>query len=199
MKIIGITGGVGAGKSTVLRELQSRYHAAICEADEVARNLEEPGEKCYEEIVRVFGAEILKEDRSIDRAKLAAIVFGNARKRKQLNGIVHPAVKREIIRRIQKEQERGSSLFVIEAALLLEEHYETICDEIWYIYTEESVRRKRLKASRGYSDEKIDAILRSQQTEETFRALCQRVIHNGEDFGRTCGELEKAVESICQK
>lgn len=197
MKIIGITGGIGSGKSTVLKEMESRYHAVICEADEVARNLEEPGEECYEKIVREFGTQILEENGTIDRARLAAIVFGDEKKLGVLNNIVHPAVKRKIQELIEKERERGSRLFVVEAALLLEEHYETICDEIWYIYAEESVRRKRLKSSRGYSDEKINAILRSQQTEETFRALCHKVIYNGEEFERTCEELEKAVESIC--
>ena len=107
-----------------------------------------------------------------------------------MNSIVHPAVKEYVIRQQEYEKERGElSLLVLEAALLIEEHYDKICDELWYIYTSEENRRDRLKASRGYSDEKIDNIFKSQLSEEEYRKYCAVVIDNN-------GSVEVAFEQI---
>jgi dephospho-CoA kinase len=92
---------------------------------------------------------------------------------------VHPAVKEYVKEQFAKEQAAGKlDVLVVEAALLIEEHYDEICDELWYIYTTEANRRIRLKANRGYSDEKIDNIFNSQLSEEEFRAHCVEVIDN---------------------
>ena len=87
---------------------------------------------------------------------MAAIVFQDGEKLAALNGIVHPAVKKEILARIECARKEGVSLFFLEVALLFEDHYDAICDDLWYIYADESVRRKRLMDSRGYSQEKIN-------------------------------------------
>ena len=111
-------------------------------------------------------------------------------KRDIMNSVVHPAVKEYVIRQQEYEKERGElSLLVLEAALLIEEHYDKICDELWYIYTSEENRRDRLKASRGYSDEKIDNIFKSQLSEEEYRKYCAVVIDNN-------GSVEAAFEQI---
>lgn len=193
MRIIGITGGVGSGKSRVLSYLEETYEAVICQADHVAWKLQEPGQICYEKITAHFGREILKEDQTIDRKALGQKVFGREEELHILNQIMHPEVKHFIRSRIQEELEKETPLFVIEAALLLEEHYDEICDELWYIYTSEEIRRARLKESRAYSDEKIDAIIRSQAQEEVFRAGCQVVIDNSGTFEKTCMEIKKAM------
>lgn len=92
---------------------------------------------------------------------------------------MHPAIKNWIRREIEKERQQGAcALFVVEAALLIEDHYEELCEEFWYIYTEPEIRRARLKESRGYSDEKIDAIFRKQCTDAEFRTHCAQVIDN---------------------
>ncbi len=96
MKIIGITGGVGAGKSTILNYMRDAHGAAICEADKVAHELENPGENCYEQIITHFGEEILSENGEIDRKKLGNIVFREKEKLTLLNRIVHPQVKEYI-------------------------------------------------------------------------------------------------------
>lgn len=194
MKIIGITGGVGSGKSRVLSYMETKYNAVICQADHVAWKLQEPGQKCYAQIVAYFGENILDEDGTINRGKLGQIVFANKEKLYKLNQIMHPAVKEYIVEWIQRERNDETAYFIIEAALLLEDDYSQICDEMWYIYSNESIRRDRLKSSRGYTDEKIDAIMASQLSEQIFRKECQIVIDNSEDFEDTCYQIEKAMK-----
>ncbi|MEE1314685.1 MAG: dephospho-CoA kinase [Faecalimonas sp.] len=193
MKILGITGGVGSGKSRVLAYLEDTYGAVVCQADHIAWELQMPDTDCYCEIVRRFGARILHPDKTIDRAKLGQLVFADAGLLEALNQIMHPAVKREVKKRMQVERQRGTRLFVLEAALLIEEDYGEICDELWYIYTSEPVRRERLKTSRAYSDEKIDAIMASQLSEERFRTACHRVIENSGAFEETALQIRQSM------
>ena len=194
MKIIGITGGVGSGKSRVLSYVEEQFSAIICQADHVAWELQKPGQKCYLQIVEHFGREILNDDETIDRKKLGQIVFNNNEELLVLNAIMHPAVKEDIRNRICNARENGSEYFIIEAALLLEDNYKQICDELWYIYTDKNTRRLRLKESRAYSDEKIDAIMASQLSEEIFRKECQIVIDNSGDFEDTCYQIDEAMK-----
>lgn len=195
MKVIGVTGGVGAGKSQILDFLEKTYQAKVFQADKAGHQVMEPGTEAFEQILEFFGREILTEEGKIDRRALGALVFSNAEKREYLNGIIHPAVKRMAVEAINDAQGSGScSLFVLEAALLIEDRYEEICDELWYIYADDGVRRERLKASRGYTEEKISAIFASQLTDEEFRKHCQAVIDNSgaiEASYRQIGELLK--------
>lgn len=179
MKVLGITGGVGAGKSTVLSYLIQAYGARVIQADQAGHYLMEPGKKCYYQIVESFGTGILRGDQGIDREKLGSLVFGDREKLQKLNAIIHPAVREYIAGEIEKERQEGKVPFVaVEAALLIEDHYETICDEIWYIYVDEETRRKRLRDSRGYSEEKTRSILRNQLSDKRFRDACQFVVDN---------------------
>ena len=114
MKTIGITGGVGAGKSTVLDFLRETYQASVCEADKVAHELQRPGEGCYQEILKVFGPEILCDDQTIDRKRLGSIVFADVEKLKRLNGIVHPKVKEWI----RKKQRRFCSKIIMRKSVM---------------------------------------------------------------------------------
>lgn len=196
MKVIGITGGIGSGKSRVLSYLEEKHHAVICQADQVAWELQEPGQKCYLEIVEYFGNCILNEDKTINRKELGQIVFHDDTKLYVLNEIMHPAVKTEVQKRISREKEKGTKLFFLEAALLIEEHYDEICDELWYIYTSEPIRRLRLKQSREYSDKKIDAIMATQLSEEMFRKACKIIIENNDVFEETCKRLDDAIVTL---
>jgi len=191
MRFIGITGGVGAGKSELLHFMEREYPVRVLLADEVAHELMEPGTACYEEIVRVFGTEdIFQTNGTFDRIKLAEVIFSDIEKREKMNAIVHPAVKAEVLRQVELERQKGElQACILEAALLIEDNYHKVCDELWYIYTREDVRRSRLKASRGYSDEKIDAIFKSQLSEEVYRQYCKRVIDNN-------GTTEEAFAQI---
>lgn len=190
MKLIGITGGVGAGKSQVLSYLASRCRCRILLADEVGNEVKLPGQPCYEQLVELLGKDVLAEDGTIDRGRMAEKIFADAGLLSRVNGIIHPAVRVYILQEVEKERSLGNvDFFFLEAALLIEEGYDRVVDELWYIYADEEVRRGRLKESRGYSDAKIDRIFRSQLSEEEFRSHCQRVIENNGDLQETCRQI----------
>ena len=192
MKVLGITGGVGSGKSRVLEYLKTEYGAAICQLDETAKKLQKRGSPCYDRIVESFGTEILSEGGVLDREKLAQIVFRDESRLTLLNEIVHPEVKQQVRQYISEEKRKHRPLYVIEAALLPTAGYEDICDEMWYVFAKEAVRRERLKSSRGYTDEKITDMIRSQPSEDIFRKACTAVIDNSGSFEETkkqIGEL----------
>ena len=194
MKIIGVTGGVGAGKSTVLNYLEKRYGAKLILADLVGHEVMEPGHEAYEQVVKAFGQEIVSEDKTIDRKVLGAIVFADEKKRMILNRIIHPAVRQEILRRLEEAELLHLSYVVVEAALFLEENYDAFCDETWYIYTDEKIRRQRLKESRGYSDERIDQIFRSQKTHEEFQKRCMFMIDNNGSEEETFRQIDRRMK-----
>lgn len=201
MKVIGITGGVGAGKSEILSYLKEHCNCRILMADRLAEELEEPGQDCYDQLLALLGREILQEDGRIDRKKMAARVFADKSLLEAVNAMIHPAVKQAILQIIRDEKEaaRRDYLF-IEAALLIEDGYAEIVDELWYIHTEEKVRRQRLKASRGYTDEKIDSILKEQLSEEEFYRHCHYVIENSGSLESVYEQLDKKLgEELCQK
>ena len=179
MEIIGITGGVGAGKSMLLSYIEDHYPCRVIYADLAAKQLQEKGSDCYSQLIELLGESVLCEDLSIDKGKMAQRIFADECLLEKVNAIIHPAVKQYILAEIQKEQTAGRvDYFFIEAALLIEEHYDEICDELWYIYADEPARRKRLASARGYTKTKTDAIMKSQLTEETFRRYCKVVINN---------------------
>lgn len=194
MKVIGITGGVGAGKSEVISWLAKRSDCRVIMADQAAHRLEEPGEVCFEPLRALLGEEVLDSEGRIDKRKMAAKIFGDEALLKKVNGIVHPAVKAYLTAQIRQERAAGKLKFLfIEAALLIEEGYAGIVDELWYIHAEEAVRRQRLKSSRGYTDEKIDSILKSQLSEEEFRKHCAVVIENNGTLQGVYTQIEKEL------
>ena len=194
MKVIGITGGVGAGKSEILKYLKEKYKAVVIEADKVGHLLMEPGGACYYSIVEKFGSSILNGDQTINRTKLGKVVFADEALLKELNKIIHPRVKSHIVSEIAKERAyHRTNYFVVEAALLIEDHYDVVCDELWYIHTEESVRAKRLKEARGYDDEKSASICANQKSPAEFRSACQVVIDNSGDLADTYRQIEEQL------
>ncbi len=194
MRVIGITGGVGSGKSSVLKLLKERFNAYILIADDIAKETMCRGNAGYEQVVEMFSEDILDKDKNIDRTKLATIVFHNENKRIVLNSIIHPLVKKIILNKINELKIAGTYDYVfVEAALLIEDHYDVICDELWYIYVPADMRRQRLKDSRGYSDEKIDSVFKSQLNEEAYKKACINVIDNSKDIEDTMSQIEKLL------
>lgn len=183
MRVIGVTGGVGTGKSALLQYVAEKYNCKVLLADEIAHKVKEPGQPCYKKLVELLSPEILDEDGTIHKGKMAEKIFESDRLREKVNEMIHPAVKKMIRDEITAARAGGKLDFLfIEAALLIEDGYLDIVDEMWYIYALEEVRRSRLKEARNYSDEKIDAIIKSQLTEDVFRTNCSVVIDNSESL-----------------
>jgi dephospho-CoA kinase len=194
MRTIGITGGVGSGKSAVLAHLAEKERCLTVIADELAHRQMEPAGPCYRAVVDLLGQSVLDSAGQIDRVKMAQKIFADEAVRGQINSIVHPAVKEYILAMIASEREKGEIDFLfIEAALLIEDGYVKIVDELWYIFADEAVRQQRLMAKRGYSEEKARAIIASQLSESEYRAKCQVVIDNGGDLEQAMKQIDEAI------
>lgn len=196
MKVIGVTGGVGAGKSEVLGYIAGNWNATVVEADEVGYLVMRPGKACYSAIVDLFGVGILKEDETLDREQIAKIVFEDKEMLAKMNAIVHPAVKEYIRKAIKREEKNETDIFIVEAALLIEDKYDEICDELWYIYADEETRMERLKQNRGYSEEKCRSIFRNQLSEEEFSNHCDFEIDNSGDFKETKEQIQQKMQRM---
>lgn len=197
MRFIGITGGVGAGKSAILNYLEEQYHVKIMLADEIAEELMQPGKACYPKLQEIFrGDEVFFPNGVINRPAMAAVMFSDDTKRDAVNALVHPAVKLYVIKKCEEERRRGElDYLILEAALLIEEHYDEICDELWYIYTSKENRKKRLTESRGYTNQKVEQIFASQLSEEEYRRKCVKVIDNNGTTEETIAQLKKVIKS----
>lgn len=197
MKVIGITGGVGCGKSEVLSFIASHYKCKVYLADRVAEQLQRKGTKCYERLVALLGEGILAKDGEIDRPSMARVIFSDEGLLQKVNEIVHPMVMEYVREQIRLEREKGEAeLFFIEAALLIETGYKAVVDEMWYIYSTQQIRRERLKASRGYSEEKITSIMEAQLSEEAFSENCDFVIDNSGALADTHQTIKKRLEEF---
>ncbi len=193
MRVIGVTGGVGAGKSTVLSYLKERYGAKLILADEVGHQVMEPGTEAYRQVLERFGKEILDPGGRIDRKILGNLVFSDEGKRLTLNVIIHPAVKIRILEELEAARRQKEKYAVVEAALFLEENYDRFCDDTWYIFAEERIRRERLKKSRGYTDERVSQIMARQRSHEEFLARCQYMIDNSGTPEETACQIDRRL------
>ena len=197
MKIIGVTGGVGSGKSTVLNEIKKRYNCVLLLADDAAKELEMPGQACYKRLIELLGDDIVDEKGFIVNKKMSAKIFEDSSLLEKVNAIIHPAVKTYILDMIEAEKKKKEAdYFFLEAALLIECGYKSIVDEMWYIYASDEVRRARLKASRGYTDEKIDSIMKSQLSNDEFVKASDRVIDNSEDMDKTMSQIDTILKGL---
>ena len=194
MKVIGVTGGVGAGKSEILNFIADNWNATVVEADEVGYLVMKPGKSCFAPIVELFGPGILQEDGTLDRTKIAEMVFEDKELLDKLNAIVHPAVKKYIRKAIEREKENETDFFIVEAALLIEDKYDEICDELWYIYSDEETRTERLMKNRGYSEEKVKSIFANQLSEDEFSDHCDFEIDNSGDFEDTKEQIMQRMQ-----
>ena len=196
MRFIGITGGVGAGKTEILKYIGQHYKCEIYLADEIGHKVKEPGTEGYRALVELLGKGILAADGQIDKAAMAAKIFADPMILEQVNAIIHPAVRKYLADRLAEARDRGDvELFFVEAALLIENGFEGIVDEMWYIYAGEDVRRKRLSENRGYTPEKIEKIMTSQLTEEAFREHCDFVIDNSDSLEKSYRQIRQKLEA----
>lgn len=204
MVLIGITGGVGSGKSAVLDYLTKHYNVRTLMADRVTEQLEKKGGSLYEPILSLLEtgsgksrAELTLPDGEINRKEMAKLIFQDGELLSKVNALIHPAVREYIQSEVEKQRSAGAvDAFFLEAALLLECGYKEVVDQMWYIYCDEKERRKRLAASRGYTMEKVDAIMKSQLSEEAFRKGCDLEIDNTGDFEETKKKLDLEMQRL---
>ena len=191
MKFIGITGGIGAGKSTVLSLLKENFNCKVVLADEVAAQLMTSGHKCFDEVVALnWPTSILDESGEIDRPLMAKYMFADDELLSGVNSIVHPAVEKEVLNQVEEEKEKHNiEYFFLEAALLIECGYGKLVDEMWYIYASPEVRESRLMESRGYSKERIENTFKVQRSDASFREHCDHVIDNSGTKDETLAQL----------
>ena len=190
MIILGITGGIGAGKSKVLNYLNTRFGAYIIEADRLAKELMLPGGDIYDKIAENFPAAIPKRGQPIDRKILADIVYNDSGSLHKLNSLVHPSVKDFIKNDIKVKETSGAGLYVIEAALLLEDGYKEICNEIWYVRADIDVRVKRLVEMRDMTKEQALLIIKNQKPDEFYMDNSDFILDNNSDFEVTKRAIE---------
>lgn len=205
--VIGITGGIGSGKTRVLELIKNHYDVLVIEADKIGHKLQEPDEEVYKKIVDTFGTGILVETETdidqktdkniyqkIDRKKLGALVFTDESKLKLLNSIMHPAIHEYIEKIICNECNKR--LIFVEAAILTETSLVDLTDIIWYIYSDIDVRIERLEKYRGISKEKALNVIANQPDENDFRKKCDKIIDNSFSDENTLKQLKLAIKMI---
>ena len=196
-KVIGITGGIGSGKSAVLDYIEENFNARILKTDEIAHDVMEPGERCYEALKRIFPDEVFPDNAPIDRELMAKAMFSDESLRQKLNAIVHPAVGEYLKEETLKERAQNKFDYVIiESALYTGGEFALLCDAVWNIHASVSVRTERLKRTRGYSDEKIRDILKSQEKNDVLRLTLPVQIDNDGDFEATKTQIKNALGGI---
>ena len=177
MKVIGLTGGIGSGKSTV-SQLLLELGAVILDADKVGHEAYQPGTEVWQEVVAAFGREILTPEGDIDRKKLGGIVFSNPESLTQLNQVMHPRMFEMMKVRIEQYRQQGAKVVVLEAAILLEANWTPLVGQVWVTVASESTVVRRIKGRTGLPEEQIRARIRSQLSSEERVKHADVVISN---------------------
>ena len=193
MIVIGLTGGIGSGKSTV-SQLLADLGAYVLDADKVGHLAYEPNTQTWREVLDTFGDDLAQENGEIDRRKLGGIVFGDPSAMKKLTDIMWPRIYDMVGERIEEQKKLGTKMMVVEAAVLLEAEWTPLVDQVWVtVSSEESVIR-RLQERNGMTEEQTRSRMNSQMSSEERKKHADVVIHN--DSGLE--ELKAAVEEQWQ-
>ena len=193
--VIGITGGIGSGKSVVTSLLRDKFDAAVIDTDTIGHEVMEIGKSAYKKVVEIFGNKVIAEDGSIDRKKLGSLVFDNQKLLCKLNNIIHPAVEAEVDKRIAEFTKKKYKYIALETALLIKVGYNRKCDKVWFVYADKDIRLKRLYDNRGIGKEKAGKIFESQNTEEEFRQIADDIIDNSGSEAETEIQIKNILES----
>ena len=196
MLIVGLTGGVASGKSLV-SQVWKEEGAALIDADRIARELVQPRAPAWKVLVKAFGKEILQEDGSIHRKKLATRVFSNPVEKDLLNRILHPRIKKEIDRRIKKVAQKGAkTIVVIDAALLVETGYYREVDEVVVVTSTKRQQMARLQRRDKINQEMARGIIESQISEEERIKVADIVIRNEGSREKTERKAKEVFEAL---
>ena len=192
MKIIGITGGIGSGKSTVSGALRD-LGAVVVDADVISRNVTAVGAKAYAELVEYFGNEIIGDNGELDRKKLAAISFNDKVKVHALNCITHKYIAEKLYDTVELIKNSGKSdIIVIDAAIPLEKGFLDLADEVWVVTCERETRIKRIMERSGFTYEEAEDRINSQLRDEEYLNLADEILYNNDSLEA----LEQAVVKL---
>ena len=192
MKVIGLTGGTGSGKSIVSAFLEQNG-AYVIDADKIAHDIIARGKPAYEELTSYFGGAILDENRNILRKKLGSIVFTNKEKLDFLNRCTHKYIIQEIDKKIaERKQKKEDTCIVLDAPLLLEANLESRCSEIWVVFAEEEVRARRIMERDNITYQDAKNRIGSQKNWEVYRQKANLILDNSKDLEH----LKRQLESI---
>ncbi|MBI3757853.1 MAG: dephospho-CoA kinase [Deltaproteobacteria bacterium] len=195
MKTIGLTGGIGAGKSTV-SQILAGLGAFVIDADKVGHEIYLPGKEAWRQVTAAFGQDILASDQTIDRKKLGAVIFGSEEARKQLNAIVHPLMFQDIRRRIEEKRAEGfAQPIVVEAAILIEANWLPLADEVWVVVTNKNAVIERVTTQRGMAAKDTEARIASQLSDtERLKHAHVVIMNDGSQ-----DDLAKKVQDAWQR
>jgi len=194
MKVIGLTGGIGSGKSTVAQFL-AELGAVVLDADKVGHVAFKPGTEAWLEVVAAFGRQILTPDGEIDRRKLGEVVFGNPEALLRLNQIMHPQIGKMVKAQLEEYRRQGVKIVVFEIPLLLETGGASLVGEVWVTVASESTVLRRLEERSGLSRQQSLARIRSQMSNEERVKHADAVINNDGSLD----ELKAKVKELWQK
>ena len=191
MEIIGLTGGIGTGKSTVSRFL-TEQNFAIVDADLISRQVVEPGMPLLGELEEAFGSEIINEDGSLNRKGLAAIVFNDVEKKKLMDSIMHKEILAEMRRVMEEFQQQNTHQgIIIDAPLLFEIGLEKWCGQVWLVTADMDVRIQRVCERDNAKPEEVEARIRNQMSDDEKRKLSDEILDNS-------GSLESLHKQIAE-
>lgn len=194
MKLVGLTGGIASGKSTVA-EILARQGAAIINADVLAREVVEPDRQAWTEIVNTFGTAVLQPDRALDRQKLRAIIFDDPDARKKLESIIHPQVRALAEQRIREHAAAGYAVIVYEVPLLFEGNLQEWLRPVILVACDVDTQRKRLQSRDNLSAVQAQKHIEAQMSLEEKRRLADYVIENNGSLE----DLERQVQAVLEK
>ncbi|WP_419892772.1 dephospho-CoA kinase [Oceanobacillus kimchii] len=192
--VIGLTGGIASGKSTVSSMFQAKKFPVI-DADLIAREVVEPGERAYDQVVEVFGKEIIKDDHKINRPKLGSIIFTDEDKRKQLNAIVHPAVRSRMLSKRDDYIKKGMPCVVLDIPLLFESNLTHLVDKTLVVYVDEDVQLSRLMKRNGYSEKEASDRIKAQMPLKEKANLADILIDNNHSIEETKVQLDQVLQT----
>lgn len=196
MKVIGITGNIASGKSTVARMFEA-LGARIIDADEIARIVVEPGAPAWEEIISEFGRDVLEPDGAINRKRLADIVFGDEAKRKRLNDITHPRIRERISELLREYEKEGALVVMVEATLIVERGgLKSLIDGLIVVTADEETQIERLIRDKGYKREEAVSRLRAQMPAREKMMHGDYIIDNSGSLEDTRARVKTVSEAI---
>jgi len=192
--VVGLTGGIASGKSTVANMIRN-LGIAVIDADVIAREVVEVGQEAYYKIIETFGDGILQEDRTINRAELGAIIFNNEDKRKALNNIVHPAVRAKMNELKTEYIKKGEKVIVLDIPLLFESKLTHLVEKIIVVYVDREVQVKRLMERNGLTLEEAEARIHSQMPLSEKIPLADAVLNNNGTIVETTEQLKSILQT----